>query len=125
MAILRVEGLFKTYKDVKALNDVSFEFSKGILSLLGPSGCGKTTLLRCIAGLEIPDDGSIYIDGKVQTSIREAILVPPYSRAIGFVFQSYALWPHMTVYSNIAFGLKLRKFPENEIKRKVLTALEL
>ena len=102
MAILKVEGLVKTYKDLKALDNVSFEFNKGILSLLGPSGCGKTTLLRCIAGLEIPDDGSIYIDDKVQTSIRETILVPPYSRAIGFVFQSYALWPHMTVYKNVA-----------------------
>src|SRR3989337_239137 len=125
MAILRVEGLFKTYKDVKALNDVSFEFSKGILSLLGPSGCGKTTLLRCIAGLEIPDDGSIYIDDKVQTSIRETSLVPPYSRAIGFVFQSYALWPHMTVYKNVAFGLKLTKVPDGEIRKKVIATLDL
>src|ERR671919_1991568 len=125
MSILKVESLCKYYKDVKALDNVSFEFDKGILSFLGPSGCGKTTLLRCIAGLEIPDAGSISIADKVQTSIDRGILVPPYSREIGFVFQNYALWPHMTVFSNVAFGLKLRKLPDGEIKRKVLSALEL
>jgi ABC-type Fe3+/spermidine/putrescine transport system ATPase subunit len=125
MAILRVEGLVKTFKDTKALDNVSFEFSAGILSVLGPSGCGKTTLLRCIAGLEVPDEGSIYIDDKLQTSISEGILVPPYARELGFVFQSYALWPHMTVYKNVAFGLKLRKFPESEIRKKVESALDL
>jgi ABC-type Fe3+/spermidine/putrescine transport system ATPase subunit len=125
MAIIKVEGLVKTFKDTKALDDVSFEFDKGILSFLGPSGCGKTTLLRSIAGLEIPDAGSISIAGKLQTCIEKGILVPPYARAIGFVFQNYALWPHMTVYANVAFGLKLRKLREEEIKRKALSALEL
>ena len=125
MAILKIEGLTKTYKDVKALDNVELEFDKGILSFLGPSGCGKTTLLRSIAGLEIPDSGSISIAGKVQTSIEKGILVPPYSREIGFVFQNYALWPHMTVYKNVAFGLKLRRLPQQEIKRRVLAALEL
>ncbi|HWO43524.1 MAG TPA: ABC transporter ATP-binding protein [Candidatus Eisenbacteria bacterium] len=125
MSILKVESLTKSFKDLKALDNVSFEFEKGILSFLGPSGCGKTTLLRCIAGLEIPDAGSIWIADKVQTSIEKGILVPPYSRAIGFVFQNYALWPHMTVYKNVAFGLKLRKMPEAEMRRKVLAALEL
>ena len=99
MAIVKVERLSKAYADLKALDNVSFEFGKGILSILGPSGCGKTTLLRCIAGLEVPDEGSIYIDDKVQTSISEAVLVPPYAREIGFVFQNYALWPHMSVRS--------------------------
>jgi ABC-type Fe3+/spermidine/putrescine transport system ATPase subunit len=125
MSIIKVEGLSKYYKDVKALDDVGFEFDKGILSFLGPSGCGKTTLLRSIAGLEIPDAGTISIADKVQTSIDRGILVPPYSRAIGFVFQNYALWPHMTVFNNVAFGLKLRKRPQDEIKRKVLASLEL
>src|SRR6516162_3158602 len=125
MAILKVEGLIKAFKDVKALDNVSFEFNKGIISFLGPSGCGKTTLLRSIAGLEIPDSGSISIADKVQTSIADGILVPPYSREIGFVFQNYALWPHMTVFNNVAFGLKLRKKPNDEIKRKVISALEL
>jgi ABC-type Fe3+/spermidine/putrescine transport system ATPase subunit len=125
MAILKVQGLTKFYKDLKALDNVSFEFEKGILSFLGPSGCGKTTLLRSIAGLEIPDAGSIWIADTVQTDIEKGILVPPYSRAIGFVFQNYALWPHMTVFKNVAFGLKLRKLPGEEIRRKVLAALEL
>jgi len=125
MSILNVAGVSKFYKDVKALDNVSFEFNKGIISFLGPSGCGKTTLLRSIAGLEIPDSGSISIADKVQTSIADGILVPPYSREIGFVFQNYALWPHMTVFNNVAFGLKLRKKPNDEIKRKVISALEL
>jgi iron(III) transport system ATP-binding protein len=125
MAILKIQGLIKTFKDVKALDNVSFEFEKGILSFLGPSGCGKTTLLRSIAGLEIPDAGAISIADKVQTSVEEGILVPPYAREIGFVFQNYALWPHMTVFSNVAFGLKLRKLPAEDVKRKVLSALEL
>src|SRR6478672_3791692 len=125
MAILKVQGLIKAFKDVKALDNVSFEFEKGILSFLGPSGCGKTTLLRSIAGLEIPDSGSIAIADKVQTSIADGILVPPYSREIGFVFQNYALWPHMTVFNNVAFGLKLRKKSAADIKRKVMAALEL
>ena len=125
MAILKVEGLLKTFKDVRALDDVSFEFEKGILSFLGPSGCGKTTLLRSIAGLEVPDAGSISIADEVQTSVEDGILIPPYARKIGFVFQNYALWPHMTVYSNVAFGLKLQKCGKEEIKRRVLSALEL
>ena len=125
MSILNVAGVSKFYKDVKALDDVTFEFEKGIISFLGPSGCGKTTLLRSIAGLEIPDSGSIAIADKIQTSIADGILVPPYSREIGFVFQNYALWPHMTVFNNVAFGLKLRKKSAADIKRKVMAALEL
>ncbi|MGH7769208.1 MAG: ABC transporter ATP-binding protein, partial [Candidatus Binatia bacterium] len=125
MAIVKVEHLSKTFTDFKALDDVGFEFGNGILSILGPSGCGKTTLLRCIAGLEVPDEGSIYIADKIQTDIRKGTLVPPYSRAIGFVFQSYALWPHMSVYKNVAFGLKLRKIPEEDVRRRVLKALDL
>jgi ABC-type Fe3+/spermidine/putrescine transport system ATPase subunit len=125
MSILKVEGLSKTFKDVKALDNVSFQFEKGILSFLGPSGCGKTTLLRSIAGLEIPDAGSISIADEIQTSVDKGILLPPYARKIGFVFQNYALWPHMTVYGNVAFGLKLQKLREQEIKRKVFLALEL
>lgn len=125
MAILKVRGLSKAYGDVQALDNVSFEFDKGILSFLGPSGCGKTTLLRCIAGLEVPDSGEITIDDRIQTSLSQGILVPPYTRAIGFVFQNYALWPHMTVYNNVAFGLKIRKSSQAEIASKVEAALEL
>lgn len=125
MAILKIERLRKRFNEVQALDDVSFEFDHGILSFLGPSGCGKTTLLRSIAGLEVPDGGSISIADQVQTSIEQGILVPPYAREIGFVFQNYALWPHMTVFKNVAFGLKLRKLPADEVRRKVLNALEL
>ncbi len=125
MSIVKVEGLYKTFADYRALDGVGFEFDRGILSILGPSGCGKTTLLRCIAGLEVPDDGAIWIDGKIQTDIRKGALVPPYAREIGFVFQNYALWPHMTVYNNVAFGLKLRKIPESDVRRRVLASLEL
>ncbi|TMA10780.1 MAG: ABC transporter ATP-binding protein [Deltaproteobacteria bacterium] len=115
----------KSYKDSRALDDVSFEFDSGILSVLGPSGCGKTTLLRCIAGLEIPDEGSIHIADKAQTSISKGIFVTPYSRAIVFVVQNYALWPHMTVHHNVAFGLKLQKLAADEIRRRVQSTLEL
>lgn len=125
MAILKVEGLRKRFSEVHALDGVSFEFERGILSFLGPSGCGKTTLLRSIAGLEIPDAGSIYIADQLQTSIERGVLVPPYSREIGFVFQNYALWPHMTVFKNVAFGLKLRRLAQEEVRRRVLTALDL
>jgi ABC-type Fe3+/spermidine/putrescine transport system ATPase subunit len=125
MAILKVQGLIKAFNDVTALDNISFEFEKGILSFLGPSGCGKTTLLRSIAGLEVPDAGAISIADQVQTSVEDGILVPPYARKIGFVFQNYALWPHMTVYSNVAFGLRLRKLKKEEINQKVLSALEL
>jgi iron(III) transport system ATP-binding protein len=125
MAILKVERLHKRFSQVHALEDVSFEFEQGILSFLGPSGCGKTTLLRSIAGLEIPDAGSIAIANQVQTSIERGIFVPPYSREIGFVFQNYALWPHMSVFKNVEFGLKLRRLPQKDIRRKVLATLEL
>jgi iron(III) transport system ATP-binding protein len=125
MSILKIEGVTKRFNEVKALDNISFEFERGILSFLGPSGCGKTTLLRSIAGLEVPDAGSISIAGQLQTSIEQGVLVPPYSREIGFVFQSYALWPHMTVFKNVAFGLKLRKLGEDDIRRKTLGALEL
>ena len=124
MAIVKVAGLTKSFKGVKALDDVSFEFESGILSFLGPSGCGKTTLLRCIAGLEVPDEGSIFIEDELQTSISEGILLPAHSRRIGFVFQNYALWPHMNVFSNVAFGLRLRKVPAEEVGRRVRTALD-
>jgi ABC-type Fe3+/spermidine/putrescine transport system ATPase subunit len=125
MAILKVERLTKQFKDIKALDAVSFTFDKGILSFLGPSGCGKTTLLRSIAGLEIPDSGLIAIADKVQTDIERGVMVPPYARELGFVFQNYALWPHMTVFKNVAFGLKLRKLDAAEIRNRVLAAIEL
>lgn len=118
MAILKVKNLSKNFGKVKAVQEVSFEATEGrVLSLLGPSGCGKTTMLRCIAGFENPDRGEIYLDDRKITSI------PPEKRGIGMVFQNYALWPHMTVYGNLAFGLQIRKVLKEEITKKIKKVL--
>ncbi|HBM74956.1 MAG TPA: spermidine/putrescine ABC transporter ATP-binding protein, partial [Clostridiaceae bacterium] len=94
-----------------AVNNLSLEIHDGdFVTLLGPSGCGKTTILRMIAGLEQPTSGEIYIDGKIVFSSIKKIDVPPEKRNVGFIFQNYALWPHMTVYKNIAFGLENMKW---------------
>lgn len=118
MAILKVKNLSKNFGKVKAVQDVTFEAIEGkVLSLLGPSGCGKTTTLRCIAGFENPDQGEIYLDNRKITTIL------PEKRGIGMVFQNYALWPHMTVYGNLAFGLQIRKVPKDEIIIKIKKVL--
>ena len=118
MAILKVKNLSKNFGKVKAVQEVSFEATEGkVLSLLGPSGCGKTTTLRCIAGFENPDRGEICLDDRKITHIS------PEKRGIGMVFQSYALWPHMTVYGNIAFGLQIRKVSKDEITKKIKKVL--
>jgi ABC-type Fe3+/spermidine/putrescine transport system ATPase subunit len=118
MAILKVKNLSKNFGKVKAVQDVNFEATEGkVLSLLGPSGCGKTTTLRCIAGFENPDQGEIYLDNRNITPF------PPEKRGIGMVFQNYALWPHMTVYGNLAFGLQIRKVPKDEITKKIKKVL--
>src|SRR5207253_9311306 len=97
----------------------------GFLTLLGPSGSGKTTLLRCIAGVETPDSGTIEIGGKVVFSKLERKAIPPEERGVGMVVQSYALWPHMTVFENVAYPLKLRGIKGNEAEKKVAEVLEL
>ena len=105
---------------VAALRDVSFTIRPGeLFCLLGPSGCGKTTLLRSTAGLESISGGQIYYGGKDMTSI------PPFRRNIGMVFQSFALYPHMNIFENVAYGLRVRKTPEAEVKRKVNAVMEL
>ena len=115
-----VEGVVKSFDGVAAVNDVSLQVRKGeFLTLLGPSGCGKTTLLNLIAGFLEPERGEIFIDGEIVTR------TPPYLRSIGMVFQNYALFPHMTVADNVAFGLRMRKVPPAEITRKVAEALEM
>jgi len=120
MAILKVNNLSKSFGKVKAVREVTFEATEGkVLSLLGPSGCGKTTTLRCIAGFENPDRGEIYLDNRKITSI------PPEKRGIGMVFQNYALWPHMTVYGNLAFGLQIRKVPKPEIDKRIKKVLSM
>lgn len=96
-----------------------------LVVLLGPSGCGKTTLLRCVAGLETPDEGEIVIDGRVVFSSAKGIFVPPDQRRLSMIFQSYALWPHMTVAQNVGYPLEGQKLPAAEIARRVGQALEL
>ena len=117
---LIVKGINKRFGNVEALKDVDLEVRSGeFLTLLGPSGCGKTTLLRIIAGLELPDTGLVYLGGQDVTSL------PATKRQVNTVFQSYALFPHLTVYENIAFGLRSRKFPNDEVKKRVDRRLEM
>jgi spermidine/putrescine ABC transporter ATP-binding subunit len=117
---LRLINLVKRYGKTVAVNRINLEIEDGeIMTLLGPSGCGKTTTLRCIAGFLIPEEGEIYLGDQ-----QMANLVPE-KRGIGFVFQNYALWPHMTVFDNLAFGLRLRRIAKSEIKKRVDEVLEL
>lgn len=117
---VRLEGITKRFGEQKAVDNVSLEIRDGeFFSLLGPSGCGKTTLLRMIAGFDTPDEGRVIIGGKDMTE------VPPYLRPVNTVFQNYALFPHMTVEQNIAFGLRMKKMPRGEIAKRVQWALEL
>ena len=110
----------KSFGDFKASDDVSFTVEKGsLVGLLGPSGSGKTTILRILAGLETADSGEIYIGGKLVNNI------PANRRGIGFVFQSYALFRYMTVFDNIAFGLRTKKAPKDEINEKVNSLIDL
>jgi iron(III) transport system ATP-binding protein len=121
---VRVSNLLKRYGDVVAVDDLTMDFEKATLTtLLGPSGCGKTTTLRCIAGLEKPDKGVISIDDS--TVFSEDINVPPEKRNVGIVFQSYAIWPHMTVFDNIAFPLKIRHASRQETDQKVKKVMDL
>jgi iron(III) transport system ATP-binding protein len=128
--MIRVTNLVKIFPDRKervyAVNDVSFTVEDGqFYTLLGPSGCGKTTTLRCIAGLEKPDAGDIEVGGVVVCSTRNRTFVPAHKRDIGMVFQSYAIWPHMTVFENAAFPLRVspKKYSNEEIRRRVMEAL--
>src|SRR6202795_2638739 len=117
---VQVERVTKSFGDFKAVDDVSLKIYKGeIFCLLGASGCGKTTLLRMLGGFEIPSSGRIFIDGEDMTG------VPPYERPVNMMFQSYALFPHMTVEQNVAFGLKQDRVPKAEIAERVATMLEL
>ena len=123
---LVVDHLRKTFDREVAVDEVSFGVERGeILTLLGPSGCGKTTTLRSIAGLETPTGGSITIDGEVVTSVEDRVLLPPERRNVGMVFQSYAVWPHMTVAQNLALPLQVRRVPAPEIRRRVGEVLDL
>src|SRR5271157_4254066 len=123
---IAVENLVKRFDGRTIIDHVSFEIADGeLVSLLGPSGCGKTTTLRCIAGLETPEEGRIEIDGEVVFDAARGIMVEPYHRSIGMVFQSYAIWPHLTVFQNVAFPLQVRHRPRDEVETRVMRALEL
>jgi iron(III) transport system ATP-binding protein len=120
---IRVLRLKKTFGTNTVIKDLSFEVTPGeFVTLLGPSGCGKTTVLRCIAGLETPDSGEIWIGGR---AVVGSAWIPAEKRNVGMVFQSYAIWPHMTVYGNLAYGLRLRKVPATQIKERVMNTLNL
>ena len=125
-AFVELDRLGKRFGAEVAVREVSLSVRQGeFVTLLGPSGCGKTTTLRCIAGLERPDVGEIRIDGRVVASGERGIHVPPEDRNIGMVFQSYAVWPHMTVFDNVAYGLRVRRAGRQEIKERTGQALEL
>ncbi len=120
MARVVLENVTKRFGKVVAVNSISLEAEdKEFLVLLGPSGCGKTTTLRMIAGLELADEGSVIIGDDVVND------VPPAARDIAMVFQNYALYPHMTVYDNISFGLRLHNIPAAEIKERVADAAQM
>jgi len=121
---ITIKNLTKKFGDVVAIKNFSLTIDPGtFLTLLGPSGCGKTTLLRCVAGLEEPDGGEIYIDDKLVFSYARGISVPPGQREVGLVFQNYALWPHMKVYQNMSFALEIQKLPKDEINQRIKESL--
>ena len=126
--MIEVNRLLKTFAggDVRAVDDVSFTVAAGtIFTLLGPSGCGKTTTLRSVAGLERPDAGSIRLSDETVFSSEGHVFVHPYRRRIGMVFQSYAIWPHMTVMQNVVYPLKGREFGRKEVQERARKALEM
>src|SRR6476646_4684015 len=123
--VLEFRAVIKRFGTVNAVDGVNFAVQRGeIFTLLGPSGCGKTTTLRLVAGLEEPDDGEIYIDGKIVAAPQRGLFLPPEKRQLGMVFQSYAIWPHLTVFENVAFPLRVRGEAESAIRDRVHEVLE-
>ena len=124
-AVLEFRGVSKRFQTVNAVECVSFAILPGeIFTLLGPSGCGKTTTLRLAAGLEEPDDGEILINGAAAAAPGRGLFLPPEKRRLGMVFQSYAIWPHLTVFENVAFPLRVRRESKDVIRQRVSRALE-
>ncbi|MDX9801307.1 MAG: ABC transporter ATP-binding protein [Spirochaetia bacterium] len=120
MSELRLKNIYKSYGKTAVINGLSLDVKDGeLVTLLGPSGCGKTTTLRCVTGFLNPEKGDIFIGEKNITEI------PPEKRGIGLVFQNYALWPHMTIFENLAFGLRLRKMKDKVIQKKVMEGLSI
>ncbi len=126
MSFVEIDGLVKRFGEEVAVAGIDLAVEQGeFVTLLGPSGCGKTTTLRCIAGLELPDAGEIRIEGEPVVSTEKNISLSPEERNLGMVFQSYAVWPHMTVFDNVAFGLKIRHATSRETKEKTNKVLDL
>lgn len=124
MATIKIEHVTKRFGDNTVVCDFSAEIQDGsFVTFLGPSGCGKTTLLRMVAGLERPDEGRIYIDDTIVSS--DDVFISSENRGIGMVFQSYALWPHMSVFDNVSYPLKLRKLPKDIIRDRTARMLEI
>jgi ABC-type Fe3+/spermidine/putrescine transport system ATPase subunit len=124
--LLEFKDVVKRYGDTTVVDGISFTVAPGeFFTLLGPSGCGKTTTLRLLAGLETPDSGEITLQGRTLAAPARGILVPIDKRNMGMVFQSYAIWPHLTVFENVAFPLRVRGEPKAMIKKRVLEALEV
>jgi ABC-type Fe3+/spermidine/putrescine transport system ATPase subunit len=124
-AVLEFRGIAKRFYTVNAVEGVSFSIFPGeIFTLLGPSGCGKTTTLRLAAGLEEPDAGEILINGALAAAPERGLFLPPEKRRLGMVFQSYAIWPHLTVFENVAFPLRVRREAGDTIRQRVSQALE-
>lgn len=122
---ISLQHITKAYGGKPVLRDISLPIREhSLTTLLGPSGCGKTTLLRILAGLEKPDAGDIFLGERCVCSCAKKLWVPPEKRGIGFVFQDFALWPHMTVFENVAFGLRAQHRTEN-LRQEVERALEL
>ena len=122
---ITIKNLTKRFGKVVALDTVSLAIEpETFVTLLGPSGCGKTTLLRCVAGLEDPDGGEIYIGDKLVFSYNQGVSLPAGQRELGLVFQNYALWPHMKVYKNITFALEIQKLPKTEMEKRVKESLK-
>ena len=126
MGFLRIENLYKTFDRVVAVNRINLDIEEGeFFTLLGSSGCGKTTTLRMVGGLEKPDGGAIYLGDHCLAARERNIFVKPEKRDMGMVFQSYALWPHMTVFENVSYPLKLRGLSRSDIRAKVAEVLGL
>ncbi len=130
--MIKVRGLVKSHEieggRIQAVSGIDFEVpERSFFTLLGPSGCGKTTTMRCVAGLDAPDGGEIEIAGQMVSSVPRRIFIPPHQRDIGMVFQSYAIWPHMTVFENVAFPLLHRKdrLPKAAVRERVRETLAL
>ena len=126
MDIIRVENVSKGYPGHPVLRNLSLTLERGeCFTLLGPSGCGKTVLLRLLAGFESADAGKIYIGDTLVNDPEARIAVPPENRGLGVVFQDYAVWPHMTVFENVAYPLKIAKRPKDEIKERVMRMIDI